>query len=294
MKTWLGLVIVALLPALLLAAEPNQAAFDKINAKIQVRDGAVYSLSANCDGYTDQEYQLIGQLKTLKSLSLSGKDLNDEQLKMLSGLKDLESIMINGSVLTDEGYRHFTAFSKLKKLSIFHPSRKLEAFNGSGLAHLKAMPELDSLTFAGATAGNEALEAVGQLTQLESFREWHNTETSDGLKHLAKLTNLKSVRLGQRLPDWGKDTPASFDNDSIAILAKMPSLESIELTEARLNYDAIVQLKDLPNLKKLIISQVDVSEADVEKLKAAMPSVEIKWEPLTDEQADMLTKKLRL
>ncbi|PQO26149.1 hypothetical protein C5Y96_22140 [Blastopirellula marina] len=293
MKTLFSLLIV-LTPVLVLAAEPDQAAFDKINAKVQVRDGAVYSLSANCDGYTDQEYQLIGQLKTLKSLSLSGKELNDEQLKMLSGLKNLESFMINGSVLTDDGYQHFTAFPKLTKLSIFHPSRKLEGFNGSGLAHLKAMPQLRSLTFAGATAGNEALEAVGQLTQLESFREWHNTETSDGLKHLAKLTNLKSVRLGQRLPNWGKETPASFNNDSIAVLAKIPSLESIELTEARLNYDAVAQLKDLPNLKMLIISQVDISEADVEKLKAAMPSVEIKWEPLTDEQTEMLTKKLRL
>ncbi len=293
MKTLLA-AFLAMTPVLVLAAEPNQAAFDKINAKIQVRDGAVYSLSANCDGYTDQEYELIGQLKTLKSLSISGKDLNDQQLRMLSGLVNLESIMINGTVLTDDGYKHFTAFPKLKKLSIFHPSRKLEAFNGSGLSHLKEIPALEALTFAGATAGDEALEAVGQLTQLQSFREWHNTETSDGLKHLTKLKNLKSIRLGQRLPSWGKDTPASFDNDSIAILAKIPSLESIELTEARLNYDAVVQLKDLPNLKKLIIGQVDISEADVEKLRTAMPNVEIKWEPLTDEQAEMLTKKLRL
>lgn len=293
MKT-LACLFIALFPALLLAAEPNQAAFEKINAKVQVRDGAVHSLSANCDGYTDQEYQLIGQLKTLKSLSISGKDLNDEQLKMLTGLKSLESIMINGAVLTDDGYQHFTAFPKLKRLSIFHPSRKLEAFNGAGLAHLKALPALESLTFAGATAGDEALEAVGQLTQLQSFREWHNTETSDGLKHLAKLKNLKSIRLGQRLPSWGKDTPPSFDNDSIAILVSMSSLEAIELTEARLNYDAVVHLKDLPNLKTLKISQVDISEADVEKLKQAMPSVEIKWDPLTDEQAEMLTKKLRL
>ncbi|MBA2116020.1 hypothetical protein [Bremerella alba] len=293
MKTLLCLLI-AFTPALLLAAEPSLAAFEKINAKVQVRDGAVYSLSANCDGYTDDDYQLISQLKTLKSLSISGKDFRDEQLKMLAGLKNLESIMINGTVLTDDGYQHFTAFAKLKRLSIFHPSRKLDTFNGSGLSHLKAMPGLESLTFAGATAGDQALQAVGQLTQLRSFREWHNTETSDGLKHLAKLKNLKSIRLGQRLPSWGKDTPASFDNDSIAILAKMPSLESIELTEARLNYDAVVQLKQLPNLKTLKISQVAISPEDIDKLKEAMPNVEIKWEPLTEEQAAMLTKKLRL
>ncbi len=293
MKTILCLLM-AFAPALLLADEPNIGAFEKINAKLQIRNGAVHSLSANCDGYTDEEYRLIGNLKTLQSLSLSGKDLNDAQLKMLGGLKNLEAIMINGSVLTDDGYRHFTAFPQLKKLSIFHPSRKLEAFNGSGLAHLKDLPSLEALTFAGATAGDEALAAVGQLTQLKSFREWHNTETSEGLKHLAKLQNLESIRLGQRLPSWGKDTPASFDNESLVVLTKMPALETVELTEARLNYDAVVQLKALPNLKTLKISQVDISETDVAKLKEAMPSVDIQWQPLTEDQAAMLEKKLRL
>ena len=281
-------------PLVLSAAEPNLAALEKIGAKIQQRNGEIHSLNINCDGFTDDEYRLIGQLTMLKSIAISGKELNDQQLEMLTGLKELESFMINGSVLTDEGYRHFAAFPKLTRLSLFHPSRKIEAFNGSGLAHLKAMPALKSLTFAGATAGNEAYEAVAQISQLESFREWHNTETSEGLKQLPKLKNLKSIRLGQRLPSWGKETPASFDDETLAILAQMPSLEEIELTEARLSYDAVAQLKQLPNLKKLKINQVDISAEEVEKLKAAMPNVEIQFDPLTEEQADMLTKKLKL
>lgn len=293
MKSFAALLLLVC-PAVLLAAEPDRAALEKINAKVQDRNGEIYGLSVTCDGYTDQEYALIGQLTSLKSISISGKELSDHQLEMLSGLKQLESFMINGSQLTDDGYRHFAAFPKLKKLSIFHPSRNLKEFNGSGLAHLKELPELEALTFAGATAGNEALEAVAQIDGLQSFREWHNTETSEGLKQLAKLKNLKSVRLGQRLPSWGKNTPASFDGATLDILAKIPSLESIELTEARLDYDAVAKLKALPNLKTLKINQVDISEGDVEKLKAAMPGVKIDFEPLTSEQAEMLSKKLKL
>ena len=96
------------------------------------------------------------------------------------------------------------------------------------------------------------------------------------------------------MPRWGKNTPASFDQQTLAILAQMPSLEEIELTEARLDYDAVVRLKQLPNLKVLKINQVDISAADVEKLQAALPTVEIKFEPLTEEQAEMLSKKLKL
>lgn len=293
MKTFATLVLL-LVPGFLLADEPNAADLEKIQAKVQMRNGQIYGLQVNCDGYTDAEYEIIGKLTGLKSISLSGKELNDEQLKLLAGLKELESILINGSQLTDEGYRGFAAFPKLAKLSIFHPSRNQETFTGKGLIHLKDVPSLTQLTFAGATAGDEALEAVGQLTQLESFREWHNTETSAGLAHLAKLTNLKSVRLGQRLPNWGKMTPASFDDQTLAILAKIPSLETIELTEARLSFAGVIQLKDLPNLKTLKISQVDISADDIEKLNTALPQVKIEWQPLTDDQAEMLSKKLKL
>ncbi|RCS42226.1 hypothetical protein DTL42_20590 [Bremerella cremea] len=286
--------VLLLIPGLLLAEEPNVAELEKINIKVVRHNGLIDELQVFCDGYTNSEYELIGKLSGLKSISFSGKQLNDEQLKMLSGLKDLEYILINGSELTDEGYRGFLAFPKLKKLSLFHPSREQVTFTGKGLAHLKDHPRLTQLTFAGATAGNEAFAAISQITQLELFREWHNTETSAELEYLTKLENLKTIRLGQRLPNWGKKTPASFDNKTLALLAKMPSLEVVELTEARLDYDGLAQLKSLPKLKKIIISQVDVSATDIEKLKAELPHVEIDWKPLTEAQAKMLSKNLKI
>lgn len=279
---------------LLSAAEPSVETLEAIHAQPKMRDGKIYELSVQCDGYTDKEYRFIGELVHLRRLSISGKNLNDRQLEMLNVLSELESIMINGGELTDDGYLAFTKFTNLKTLSLFHPSRKQSTFTGAGLAHLKDLPSLRSLTFAGATAGDEALQAVSRVTQLESFREWHNTETQEGLGYLEKLANLKSIRLGQRLPSWGKNTPASFDNETLAVLAKMPSLELIELTEARLDYEGIVQLKQLPNLKKIKIHQVDIGEDDIEKLKTAMPNVEFDWQPLTDEQAKMLSSKLKL
>lgn len=287
-------LLLCVFPALLSAAEPSVETLESIHAQPKMRDGKIYELSVQCDGYTDQEYRLIGNLVHLRRISISGKNLNDRQLEMLAGMSKLESMMINGGELTDDGYRFFTNFPNLKSLSLFHPSRKQSTFTGAGLAHLKDLPSLRSLTFAGATAGDEALQAVGEITQLESFREWHNTETKQGLENLEKLVHLKSIRLGQRLPSWGNKTPASFDNETLAILAKMPSLEVIELTEARLDYKGIVQLKDLPNLKTIKIHQVDISQADIEKLKAAMPGVKIDWQPLTDEQQKMLTEKLKL
>ena len=293
MKNTIALLF-CVLPATLCAAEPTVDTLQEIHAEPKMRDGKIYELKVECDGYTDAEYLLIGQLTDLKVLSISGKNFNDRQLEMLTKLKQLERVMINGGELTDDGYQSFTEFPKLTTLSLFHPSRDQATFTGTGLAYLKDLPSLRSLTFAGATTGDEALQAVGKVVQLESFREWHNKETSQGLRHLTKLTKLKSIRLGQRLPAWGQKTPASFDNDTLKIVAKMPSLEVVELTEARLDYDGIMQLKDLPNLRVIKIQQVDISAEDVERLKAGMPKVKIDWQPLTDEQEKMLAEKLKL
>lgn len=291
---WMVALLLLLVPATAFSAEPSVESLESIHAQPKMRNGKIYELNVNCKGYTNSEYLLIRQLTDLKVLSISGKNFNDRQLKMLTTLKQLERVMINEGELTDEGYQLFTEFPKLNALSIFHPTRDRSAFTGAGLAHLKDVPTLRSLTFAGAAAGDEALEAVGEVTQLESFREWHNKETSQGLHHLTKLANLKLIHLGQRLPPWGQTTPASFDNKTLAILAKMPSLEVIELTEARLDYDGIIQLKNLPNLRTIKIQKVDISQDDIERLKADMPKVKFNWQPLTDKQEKQLSDQLKL
>ncbi|MDZ4402725.1 hypothetical protein [Prosthecobacter sp.] len=275
-------------------AAPGADALTKLGAKVTETAGVVTQVNVKCDAFTEADFKTLGGIKTIKDLTISGKTITDDTLALLTGLTELERLSSDGIQLTDAGYKHFAAFQKLKSLSFFHPAFRSEQFTGSGLVHLKALPKLEKLTFAGSTAGDAALEAIGQLTQLKEFRSWHTAQTQAGNAHLTKLA-LTALRIGQRLPSWGKDSPISFDESTLETLAQIKTLESLELTEARLSAKIIPHLKALPKLTKLRIETVDITEADVEAIKAALPNCKVDFKPMTeDEKEALLTKKLRL
>ncbi|MCX6855565.1 MAG: hypothetical protein NTV80_11755 [Verrucomicrobia bacterium] len=283
---------------LLLSSVPLFAAdlqaLQKLGAKVTETAGIITQVSVKCDAFTEADFRTLGSFTTIKDLTISGKTITDDTLAMLTGLTELERLSSDGIQLTDEGFKHFAAFQKLKSLSLFHPAFRSKAFTGSGLAHLKALPKLEKLTFAGSTAGDVALEAIGQITQLKEFRTWHTAQTQAGNVHLSKLP-LTALRVGQRLPEWGKDSPVSFDESSMMTISQIKTLESLELTEARLSAKIIPQLKSLPKLTKLRIETVDISVADVEAIQAALPSCKVDFKAMTEADKDaLLVKKLRL
>ncbi len=293
---------VSLLVALLAVAttawsslvSPDAQTLVKLGAKVTETAGVVTQVNVKCDAFTEADFKTLGGIKTIKDLTISGKTITDDTLALLTGLTELERLSSDGIQLTDAGYKHFAAFQKLKSLSFFHPAFRSEQFTGSGLTHLKALPKLERLTFAGSTAGDAAMEAIGQLTQLKEFRTWHTAQTQAGNAHLTKLP-LTALRIGQRLPNWGKDSPISFDESTMETLAQIKTLESLELTEARLSAKIIPQLKALPKLTKLKIETVDISTADVEAIKAALPNCKVDHKPMDDaEKEATLVKKLRL
>lgn len=290
----LFLVAAVLSPCQAFAEAGDLERLREIGATIKKEKGEIVDLRVDCTDLTDADYKLIGRLTTLTTVSISGKPMLDRHLALLAGLSQLEAFQINGTRLTDNGYRHFSAFGQLRRLSLFHPSRDVEEFTGEGLAHLKSLRNLRRLTFAGATAGDAAFKAVGELTQLEEFSQWHNWESPGAIKHLAGL-QLKKLKMGQRLPNWSAKRPATLDDATLAEIAKMRSLEVVDLQEARLSYAGLVQLKALPNLMTVHLKWVDVSESDIKKLRKQLPNVAIEWEPLSDdEEQSLLVKKLKL
>jgi hypothetical protein len=286
-----------LLSFLLIAATSagtDLTSLKKLGAKITETAGVVTQVSVKCDAFSESDFRVLGSFTTIKDLTISGRTITNETMALLTGLTELERLSSDGIQLTDEGFKHFASFKNLKSLSLFHPALRSEGFTGSGLSHLKALPSLERLTFAGSTAGDIALEAIGQLTQLKEFRTWHTAQTQAGNAHLLKLP-LTAIRIGQRLPSWGKDSPISFDESTLLTLAKLKTLESLELTEARLTAKIIPHLLALPKLTKLKIETVDISVGDVDAIKAALPNCKVDFKPMSDaEKEALLVKKLRL
>ena len=75
----------------------------------------------------------------------------------------------------------------------------------------------------------------------------------------------------------------------------MTSLETLELMEARLTGKTLARLQELPRLAKLTIQTTDISAAEIEALRVALPRVTIVYRPLSEEdRTNTLVKKLAL
>jgi hypothetical protein len=202
----------------------------------------------------------------------------------LAGLKELEYLQTNLAQITDDGVKPLARLTNLRNLKFFHPGK---SFSGAGLAHLAELPHLERLTVAGSLSFNDdGMAAVGKLTRLQEFRTWHAGFTNEGVKKLKALTNLKSLYLGQRLT---YTPPACPTDDTLSILAEFRSLEALQLDEARLSLPALQRLKQLPALKKLTLGGIDISPAEVERLKKELPEVKIEW----TEPSDVYRKRIR-
>ena len=271
------------------------AELEKRGAKVTRVAGVATQVQVEAASFTPADFQVLGRCATLRKISINGKTLNDETLPLLSGLLALEELSTNNTDLSDEGYRHFAAFKNLKPLALFHPSWDKKGFTGRGLAHLKALPKLEKLTYAGASTGDEALAAVGELRQLKDFSTWHTMQTQAGNGHLAKLSSLAALRLGQRLPRGNPAPAASLDESTLKTISQFSGLEKLELFEARLTAQGLMPLKNLSKLKRLVIHTCDVSATDIDALRKSLPGVAIEFKPMTDADRDAtLVKKLRI
>lgn len=267
--------------ALLSTISPQRAGADDAEIAGTLKDKGVTvtmtkgaaTAAAISDGskLTDADFGQLGRLVHLKSLDVN-KGLTNERLALLTGLSELENLQTNVAIVTDDGLKPLAKLRSLRTLKFFHPG---PSFSGAGLAHLVDLPQLQSLTVAGSLAFNDdGMEAVSQLKTLQEFRTWHAGATQEGVKKLKKLPKLKSLNLGQRLT---YKPPACPTDDTVAILAELKSLETLQLSETRLSFAALQRLKQLPALKKLTLEGVDLPIADVERLKKELPTVTIAW-----------------
>jgi hypothetical protein len=273
-----GLMIIgclAILPGVSPARGDDAAIVKELTdkgAKFTETKGVVTAFALeDCTKWTDDDFRKVAQLTHLTTLNFS-KGLDDAQLALLTPLTDVEYIQTNQIEVTDDGLKSFKQMKKLRNLKFFHPGK---SFTGVGLAQLTDLLNLQSLTVAGSLSfADEGMAAVGKLKQLHEFRSWHAGPTAEGVAKLKSLPVLKSLNLGQRL---AYKPPTTVSDQTVAVLIAIPSLESIQLSEARMTFDALSQLKQLANLKTLTLDNIDIPEADIERLRKELPKVQIKW-----------------
>lgn len=248
------------------------AALKAKGAEATSTKGVVTALSfPDCSKLTPADYASLAQLSGVKQLGFS-KGFDDAALKAIGPASEIEQLSTNGMDISDEGAAALAAWKGLKSIAFFHPGRRL---TGTGLAALVALPKLERLTVAGSLAfADEGMAAVAKLTHLKGFRTWHSGVTPAGVKQLVALKNLTSVFLGQRL---SYTPPVTLSDDALPVLAELPLLEDVTLSEARLTPGALGQLQKLTHLKRLTLDGIDLAEPDLAALKQQLPKTDVRW-----------------
>jgi hypothetical protein len=273
---WFTWIVLGLGTTCWCAAQADEAEISKLlqskGAKVSETKGVPTAVAIS-DGskLSEEDFRQLGRLVHLKTLDLNNC-LTDARLQQLTGLAELEYLQTNQAQVTDDGLKPMAQLKSLRNVKFFHPGK---AFSGAGLAHLAELPHLDRLTVAGSFAFNDdGMAAVAKLPRLQEFRLWHAGPTTEGINRLQELKHLKRLHLGQRLT---YQPPACPSDETLAILAELKSLESLQLDEARLSLAALQKLKRLPSLKQLTLGGIEIPREDVDRLRKELPGVKVEW-----------------
>jgi len=244
--------------------------------KTKKKGGVVTELSIGpLKTITPDDYKAVGRCRSLVALSLNAEEqrFDDEAAAQLTGLDKLERFFSNGAKLSDDGFKSLASWKSLKQIGFDHWFRtQKDKPIGAGLAHLAALPNLESIRLGGCMIGIEAMEALATVRTLRKIDVFHTFYVNDdALVPLQKLPDLRVFIAGPQYQP--RITDAALKN-----LSAIRSLEEINLTETWLTWEGgFSHLTALPNLKKLSIPKVVASEEDVNKLKAAMPGLVVEW-----------------
>ena len=205
-------------------------------------------------------------------LGASGKGFDDAAVARLARLP-LEVLYLDGSSLTEVGWAVFRSMPHLTKLSLSHNL----TWKGAGAASLARHPALLSLSIGGSTFGDTGLPAIASIRQLQRLSLNHATGVTDaGLTALAGHPSLEVLQLSpQGMP--------RITDECLKTVVTLKALKELTFNDTVLSYDGGLHLlKGLPALQKLTLLNIGLGEADLQKLKADLPKVEIKftaWAP---------------
>jgi hypothetical protein len=179
-----------------------------------------------------------------KLISLSVGGIDDPTVKRIALCRGLRHLELLYSGVTDDGLGPIATLRGLRRLSL-----SSTVVTDAGMAHLRALHHLEHVELRASEVGDETL------------------------KHLAEIKTLARLDLnGSGLP--GVNLGTRFTADGLRHLKRLPKLRTLWLTNLQLGGGFDV-LKELTQLRELVLTMTDINENKVEALEDALPNTRV-------------------
>jgi len=175
----------------------------------------------------------LASLRALKDLSIV--DVDDEGLQHLARSDSLEELRLSGSLFSDEGLRSVAQIKNLRVLGLV----KSNKISGEGLGHLKSARRLIVLIVTDCPrVDDDALVAVGELSNLFKLSLWDLPITDAGLAPLNRLVKLENLCI----------CSSRWTGAGLASLTALKWLYNLRILGPKLSDDIFPHLHQFPSL----------------------------------------------
>lgn len=214
--------------------------------------------------------QLLSQLDSLTRLEVFAPNWNaPEVVAELAKCRKLERLSAYGQPA--DNVRVLGTMTSLSWLNL-----SFSRLSDEHLAMLAELSNLEVLNLAKTSITGHGLQHLRACTKLTSLDLGSTDVTSEGLQSLQYLPQLQSLDLRR----------AQLKGDQYSVLHHCPNLSDLTLLLSTIDDAGLEQIADLKILTTLDLRSTQVTEAGVEKLRAALPNCSVKWEEGVVETAE--------
>ncbi len=225
----------------------------------------------------DEGLAHLSSLPSLERLNLSfNKKITDAGMAPVARMKSLRQLDISHTGIGDIGAEHLQQLTNLELLEL------PDGISRPAMVDLLATkPRLRKLwlgSSSSATYGDEVLEQVGKMADLEILNAGGQNVTDAGMVSLSKCRKLKSLGLFN----------CPITNKGLGEVSKLALLERLSVYDAKLTTSGLGQLNALKNLKYLTLHGIAPDEGFMDfsgltGLRQLTVGPEYKGGPLRDE-----------
>jgi hypothetical protein len=201
---------------------------------------SLHGLQKNsASAWSDELSDLLGQVPTLKSLTLTDFDFSDasQQLMFLTKLSQLESLDLRKTNVDDAALTHLSQLSNLRILKLEYNQKLTD----KALEHIAGLTQLSELDLAFVPVTDQSIESLTLLKSLTKLYLYGTLISDEGLRRLPELPELEVLYVG-------RDEGAEISDASLEILIARQSLITLGIPGTRFSPEGIRKLRDeLPN-----------------------------------------------